>query len=99
MISIKIHSSYRLIVALADSSLIGKKFSEDIREIDVNPNFFKGDEKKEDEIIDILKEMEKEDATFNIVGEKSIKAAITAGIITEEGIFTIDNIPIALKLL
>jgi len=99
MISIKIHDSSRIIVALADSNLIGKKFSEDIREIEINPHFFKGDEKEEKEIIEILKEMESEDAAFNIVGEESIKAAIDAGIIKEEGIITIDNIPIALKLL
>ena len=64
---IKIHEAYRTIVAVADTELIGKRFSEDIREIFVRPNFFQGEEKTKEEIIEILKDMEKEDATFNIV--------------------------------
>ena len=43
--------------------------------------------------------MKKEDATFNIVGDKSIKTAITAGIITEEEVGIIKEIPYALVLL
>ena len=43
--------------------------------------------------------MHKEDATFNIVGKESIAAALKAGIISESGIFTIQDIPIALILM
>jgi uncharacterized protein len=96
---IKIHESYRKIVALTDSEIIGKTFSEGIKQITINPNFFKGEEKSDQEIIEILKDMEKEDATFNIVGEKSINCALKAGVISPEGIITIENIPIALGLL
>lgn len=95
---IKIHESYRIIVALADSELIGKIFEEDIRRIEVRASFFAGEKKSKKEIIEILKEMDKEDATFNIVGNKSISTAIEAGIINEEGVMKIDNVPIALGL-
>jgi hypothetical protein len=37
---IKIHEAYRKIVALADSDLIGKTFTEGIKEINLHPNFF-----------------------------------------------------------
>lgn len=39
------------------------------------------------------------DATFNIVGKKSIKAALEAGVITNEGITLIQGVPFALVLL
>ena len=96
---IKIHDSYRKIIALADTDLVGKTFEQGIRQIKITTNFFKGKEKNKQEIIKILKDMQKEDATFNIVGKKSIQAALEAGIIDKQGIIEIDQIPIALVLL
>ena len=96
---IKIHESYRKIVAVSDTDLIGKTFFEGIRQIEVKPNFFKGDEKNKEELIEILKDMEKEDATFNIVGKESIETALEARVISKKGIIIIDNIPIALGLM
>ncbi len=96
---IKIHESYRKIVAIADTDIIGKTFSEDIKEITLHENFFKGKEKTKQEIIEILQDMEKEDATFNIVGKEAVEAALESGIIKEEGILKIQEIPIALGLM
>lgn len=96
---IKIHEAYRTIVALCDTELIGKYFSEGIRQIEVRENFFKGEEKTFEETIELLKDMDKEDATFNIVGHESIKAALEAGIISKEGIILIQGIPVALVLM
>jgi len=96
---IKIHESYRVLVALADTDLIGKKFEEGIRQIEVNPSFFQGEEKDKTEIIDILKNMQKEDAIFNIVGKESVECALKAQIIKKQGIMIIDNVPVAFVLL
>jgi len=96
---IKIHESYRTIVALCDSDLIGKTFSEGIRQIELTPNFFQGIEKNKVEILEILRDMEKEDATFNIVGKESIECAIETGIISKDGIIEIDGVPVALVLM
>lgn len=96
---IKLIKSYRDVVAICDSDLIGKKFEEEKFQLDVKESFFKGEEKNKEEIIEIIKDMTKEDATFNIIGEKSIQAAIEAGIITKEGIKKIQGIPFALVLL
>lgn len=96
---IKIHEAYRKAIALCDSDLIGKYFSEGIKQIEVGPNFFQGEEKNKEEVIEILKDMEKEDATFNIVGNEAVETALEAGIISKKGIIKIDNIPIALVLL
>jgi uncharacterized protein len=96
---VKIHEAYRKILSLCDTNLIGKTFSEGIKQIQIRENFFKGEEKNKEEVLEILKDLEKEDATFNIVGKESIECAINTGIISEEGIIMIDNIPIALGLM
>lgn len=96
---IKIHEGYRKTVALVDSELIGKTFKQDIRQIKIKEGFFKEEEKDKQEIIRILKDMQKEDATFNIVGKESVETALEAGIIDKKGIIKIDSIPIALVLL
>ena len=99
MISIKIHKSYRNVVAVCDLDLIGKKFEEGECQLDVKENFFKGDEITTDKAIEIMKEYEKEDSTFNIVGDESINSALKAKIISEEGIKRINNVPFALVLM
>jgi len=96
---IKIHKSYRTIVALSDTDLLGKTLEEGIKQIEVKPTFFQGEEKTKEEVIEILKDMQKEDATFNIVGKESVECALKAGIISKEGIIMIDNVPVALVLL
>ena len=96
---IKIHEGYRKTVALSDSDLLNKTFTEDNKEITIHTHFFEGEEKTKDEIIPIIQDLQKEDATFNIVGKESVQAAIEAGIIKQEGIIKIDNIQIALVLL
>jgi hypothetical protein len=99
---INIIKSYRYVVAVCDSELLGKYFSESMFQLDVKESFFKGKEGKkvrENELIDILQDMQKEDATFNLVGQRTIDAAIKAEIITQENIGEIQGVPFALVLL
>jgi hypothetical protein len=96
---VKIHSTYRDIIAICDSNLVGKTFEEGNRCIFINPNFFGGEEKKENEVLEIIEMGAGEDFTFNIVGEESIKLALKSGLIKEDGVITIQGIPIALVLL
>ena len=96
---IKIHKSYRTIVALADTDLSGKTFEEGKMQLDLTGEFFKGEEKNKEEVIEILKDMQKEDATFNIVGKESVECALKSGIIDKEGIKKVQEIPFALILL
>lgn len=96
---VKIHESYRKIVAVSDSVLVGQKFEEGNRQIDVRPNFYRGEERTKKEVVKILRDMQKEDATFNIVGDESIEAALEAGVISESGIINIGKIPVALVLM
>lgn len=99
MIIVNIIKTYRDVVAICDKELLGKKFEENEFQLDIKESFYKGNEKKEQEVIEIIKEMVAEDATFNIVGEKSTKAAIKAGLITEDSISKIQSIPFALVLI
>lgn len=86
-------------VAIADSDLIGKTFEQDKFQLNVKENFFKGDEVNEEKAIELMQNYNQEDATFNIIGEESTQAALKAGIITQQGIKKIKNIPFALILM
>ncbi len=96
---LKIHKSYRQVVGICDSKLIGQKFEEEVFQLDIKENFFKGEEINDEKAIEMMKDLAKEDATFYIVGEKSVAAALKAGIIDENGVGKIQEIPFALVLL
>jgi len=107
-IFVNVIKSYRDVVAVCDSDLLGKRFEEQfpneevIRQLDVKENFYKGQEGKEvseEELADIFKSYIREDATFNIVGEKSVKAALEAGIASENAVGKVQDIPFILVLL
>lgn len=95
---IKIHRSYRNVVAICDAELIGKTFEEGKRQLELRENFYKDKKVQKKELIKMIHDQTKEDATFNIVGEKATETAIEAGIIIKENIVYIQNIPFALIL-
>jgi len=96
---VKIHKSYRDVVAICDSELLGKKFQQGKLQIDLNGEFFNGEEKSESETLELIEDTAREDATFNIVGSKSCQLALKAGIIDKKGIKKISGVPVALVLL
>lgn len=96
---VKIHHSYRDIIAVCDSEIIGKTFEEGKKCVFVNPNFFQGEKKNEKEVLEIIEHGSEEDSTFNIIGKKAVSIALKAGIVKPEGIIEIDKVPIALVLL
>ena len=100
-VRIKIHNAYRKIIAVSDVELLGKKFIEGNRQIDVDKNFYGGDEVEEDKALQIMKAEYYDDSTFSIVGKNSIRLGVKAGIIAEskESVFTVDGVPCALGLL
>lgn len=96
---VKLHKSYRIVVAVCDEEIVNKKFEEGIRQIEVRESFYKDQIVNHQELVKLMQQQSIEDSTFNIVGEKSVKAALEAGIISEEGVIKIQNVPIALVLL
>ena len=96
---INIIKTYRDVVAICDAELLGKQFFEGKFQLDIKENFYKGKKVDQEKAIQILQNYSKEDATFNIVGKKSVNTAIKAGIISENSIGKIQDIPFALILI
>jgi len=96
---VKVHESYRKIIAVCDEELLGKKFIEGKLQLDVKESFYNGESMNEDDLVLLLQEADKDDASFNFVGEKSIKAGIKAKVINKKGVIKVRGIPHALGLL
>ena len=94
----KVHKATRLAVAVCDSNLIGKKFEEGKRQLDLTGKFFQGEEKTKEELKELLDFYKKEDACFNLVGKESCNVALEIGLISKEGISKISGIPFSLVL-
>lgn len=99
MHSIKIHRSYRSVIAICDLELLGKRFEEGIKQLYIRENFYKDKEISTEDLIKLMQRQQKEDASFNIAGPKSVQAAIDAGIVSEDAIGKVDNVPFALTLI
>ena|SRR3989344_1751756 len=95
---VNVIKTYRNVIAVCDKELLGKKFGEGTFQLDIKENFYKGEEKSKEEVIKLMESFSNEDATFNIVGEKSISAALKAGIIDKKSIGKVKGIPFALIL-
>lgn len=96
---VNIIKSTRDIVAVCDSDLIGEKFEEGEIQLDVKEDFYKGEEVSYEKAVEIMRDMAKEDATFNIVGEEAVEAAIEAGIIDEGAVRKVEGVSFSLVLI
>jgi len=94
---VKVHKTQdgRKIVAICDNDLIGKKFEEKNLQLDLSADFYKGEEKSEEEIIELIKGS----YMVNIVGKKSINLAVKLGIMDKKNIIKIKKIPHAQVIL
>jgi hypothetical protein len=99
MFFVNVMSSYRYVVAICDSELIGKRFESGKFQLDIKESFYKGEEVDEERAIQIIRKMAREDATFNIVGKNSVSLCLKEGIIEKEGIGKIHGIQFALVLI
>jgi hypothetical protein len=98
-ILVKVHESYRWVVAVCDKDVFGRKLVDGVRVMDVSGVFFEGKAMNEENAGDEIVRCSNEDATFNFVGEKSIELAKKLGLVKDEGIMMIDSVPVALVLL
>ncbi len=96
---VNVIKTYRDVVAVCDKELLGKKFEEGEFQLDIKESFYKGKETPEEDLIKIMKSFSREDATFNIVGKKSVATALKAGIVSEDNVRKIRGIPFVLILL
>ena len=62
---VKIHKSYRTVVAICDSNLVGKKFEEGKRQLDVKESFYRGEEIDKPALLNLIKRQKIEDGSRN----------------------------------
>lgn len=88
---VKVHKTAdgRVVVAICDSKLVGKKFDEGKLQLDLSSNFYRGDERSEDEIGQLVKDP----CIVNLVGEESIGWAVKVGLVEKKDIIKISNVP------
>ena len=87
---VKVHKrADKTIVAVCDDDLLGKKFEQGELQLDLTSDFYKGDKIDEKETGDLIRNAD----IVNLVGEKAVKLGIQEGIIEEDHIIKIDNIP------
>ena len=98
-ILLRVHKSYRWIVAVCDEDVFGRKLVEGKRGLDVSGDFFKGDKMSDVEVRAEVVRCAREDATFNFVGKDSVRIARELGLVKDEGVVEIDGVPFALVLL
>jgi hypothetical protein len=88
---VKIHKTpeQRIILAVCDIDLLGKKFEEGNRQIDLSSEFYNGEKMPENKICDLMRNS----YILNLVGKKSVGLALKECIITKDNIKKIKDIP------
>lgn len=95
----KVHKSYRWVVSICDKDIYGKVFTEGDRQLDLTGKFFEGEEVDKEKLREEIIKCIREDATFNIIGNKSVDLAKEIGLAEEEDILSVEGIPFFLVLL
>ena len=99
MVLVSVKESYRSIVSICDEDLLGKYFEDGKMQLDIKKDFYSGESKSIEDVIELLKDLKKADSTFNIVGKESIDAGLKAGVISKLGVMKLKGVPFALSLL
>lgn len=87
---VKIHKREgRTIVAVCDSTLLGKKFEENNFQLDLGSDFYAGTEMDETEAGDLIRNAD----IVNLVGDESVELGIKEGVIDREHVKSINKIP------
>ncbi len=77
------------LLIVTDSELVGKKFEEGKKQLDLTTKFYHGQEKTESEI----QEMFKSSYLLHLTGEKAVGLGIKAGFVDKNKILRIKEIP------
>ncbi len=86
------NSKEETVVAICDSDLMGGIFKEGRLKLEITEKFYGNTLVKLNDCLEILKNC----GNANLVGKKIITAAVKMGLIHEDGILYVDNIPHAL---
>ena len=96
MMLVKIHKKQdKTIIAVCDKQLLGQKFEENGKQLDLTGEFYKGEEKTTEEIGDLIRNAD----GVNLVGEESVKLGIEEDVIEEAHVLKVQGIPHAQAIL
>lgn len=85
----KHETDLKVIVAVCDEAILGKKFREGKLVLRLDESFYKGDKANDEEVKEALTSA----AIANVSGEKSIACAVACGCIDPETVIYIEGIP------
>lgn len=86
---VKVHKKeHRTIISVCDKNLIGKLLEEKNRQLDLRGEFYKGEERTQEEIGDLMRNAD----GVNLVGEEAVKLGLQEGVITEDNVIIIDKV-------
>lgn len=87
---VKIHKrDERTIVAVCDSELVGQKYVEGDRQLDLTGDFYKGEERTEKDVGDMIRNAD----IVNLVGPKAVALGLQEEVITQDHVIVIAGIP------
>lgn len=81
----------KIVAAVCDTEIYGKKFEEGKKQLDLSSDFYDGEEKDDMTVGDTIRNADH----VNIVGEKAVKLGIKEGVIEEDHVLKISGIPYA----
>ena len=85
------HPNGRIVLAVCDKEILGKKIEEGQKQLDLTSDFYKGKELDDTLIRDMIRNAD----SINLVGQNSVKMGIEEGVIEENEILQINGIPYA----
>ena len=86
----KIHEKEKgFILAVCDNELLGKKFSEGEKQLDLSSDFYKGDDLTDEEVADLMRNAD----IINLAGQKSVALAIKEELLNSDEVIYIEGIP------
>ncbi len=90
-IIVKIHRSHdgRRLIAVCDADILGKRFFEGNRQLDLTGSFYRGEPSSEQE----LRKRLSSGYMLNIVGKEAVAMFIRLGLVSKGAIITIAGIP------
>ena len=87
-VSIK-RSEHGFLIVITDSEIVGKKFEEGKLQLDLSKDFYKGEEKNEEQTKVIIKEARH----LHLTGEKTVALGISLNLVDKDKIITVQKIP------
>lgn len=78
-----------IVLSIVDDELLGKKFEEGKFQLDLSSEFYLGEKKSEEELVELMKSS----YIINIVGKKSVEFALKNKFIEPNAILVVSGIP------